>query len=732
MEIPETAAWVGSAVCAECHGAEAEAWRGSDHDRAMQEPDAESVLGDFEDARFEEAGTTWSFVRYQGKYLIKSEGRESGEYEVAYTFGADPLQQYLIAFPDGRLQALHVAWDTRPAAAGGQRWFSLHDAPPTVGDPLHWQSAAGNWNLLCGDCHSTGFRKGFDLAERTYASHWEEVDVGCEACHGAGGAHARWAAGGAGRGGPQLRVDYPAPTRWERADGAPIAHAASGAVSPDTEIDTCAPCHSRRTRLVDAAGPEQDFLDGYRPALLEPGLYHDDGQIADEVFVWGSYVQSKMYAAGVRCSDCHDPHSTGLRAEGNALCGNCHDPAVFDTRDHHHHAGDTPASQCTACHMPSRTYMQIDARGDHRFSIPRPEQSAALGTPSACDGCHADAAPGWAAEQLIAWRSGGEERTHFGRRLAMRHQEGAEAARALEALIDDRSAPAIARAAAFVGLATPSPERARAAAASPDALVRLAAASASDALPALERAAALAPLLSDPRHAVRIEAARALIDVPAELLTPDQRAARRREIEAFRAAQDARADEPGSHVQLASLHLRENRDGPAAEAAFRTALRVGPYFLPASLGLADLLGQLDRDDEGRDVLEAALERAPEIPDLHLALGMLHVRQGRQGDALAAFEAAREQAPQDPRVLYVLAVALHSQDRSDAALDLLREGLEAHPDNSALLSTLATMGRDLGAYEDALAAVDRLIALHPGNPQLESLRADIQSRAEGAP
>ena len=382
--------------------------------------------------------------------------------------------------------------------------------------------------------------------------------------------------------------------------------------------------------------------------------------------------------------------------------------------------------------MPSRTYMQIDARGDHRFSIPRPEQSAALGAPSACDGCHADAAPGWTAAQLSTWRDGGEERTHFGRRLAMRHQEGAEAARALEALIDDGSAPAIARAAAFVGLATPSPERARAAAASPDALVRLAAASASDALPAPERAAALAPLLSDPRRSVRIEAARALIDVPAELLTPDQRAARRREIEAFRAAQDVRADEPGSHVQLAALHLRENRDGPAAEAAFRTALRVGPYFVPASLGLADLLGQLDRDDEGRDVLEAALERAPELPDLHLALGMLHVRQGREADALAAFEEARKRAPNDPRVLYVLAVALHSQGRSDAALSLLREGLDAHPDNGALLSTLATMGRDLGAYEDALAAVDRLIALHPGNPQLEGLRADIQSRAERAP
>ena len=724
-------AWVGSAVCAECHAEEAAAWTGSHHDLAMQEPSAESVVGDFDDARFEVGGTTWRFVTYQGKYLIQSEGAESGEYEVAYTFGADPLQQYLIAFPDGRLQALHVAWDSRPSSEGGQRWFSLPgDRPAPVGDVMHWQGPGANWNSLCADCHSTQVRKNFDLAKLHYDSSWEEIDVGCEACHGSGGAHVRWAQGR--RQGSsvasRLHVAYPPPTQWVRDAGEPIAHAMKP-VDPDAEIDTCAPCHSRRRRLVESPRPEDPFLDGFQPVALDPGVYHDDGQILEEVYVWGSYVQSRMHRAGVRCSDCHDPHTTKLKAEGNALCGQCHAPDVFDTRAHHHHEGDTEAAQCTTCHMPSRVYMQIDERHDHRFSVPRPEQSAAIGTPHVCARCHEDRPDPWAAEQLTAWRGDPEERTHFGRRLAMRRVDGLRSARELQSLVEDTAEPGIARATALLTLAAgPPPSLIAAAADSPDGLLRHAAAVAGGGLPPESRGPALAKLLDDRLHSVRIEAARTLIDVSAEELTTEQRNARRREIQAYRASQDVHPDDPAAHTNLAALHLRENRDWASAEAALRSAIRVGPHFLPAYLSLSDLLGQSGRDEEGQKLLEQALEVAPDAAHVHLALGLLHARQQREEKALEYLRRARELAPSDPQMVYVQAVALHSNGRSRDALELLKEALVQLPESAILLQLYATMARDEGDFDAALQAARRLEELYPQQAEPQQLVRDIERRA----
>ena len=54
------------------------------------------------------------------------------------------------------------------------------------------------------------------------------------------------------------------------------------------------------------------------------GLYYADGQMQDEVYNYGSFKQSRMFAAGVTCSDCHDPHSDKLKASGDGVCLQCH------------------------------------------------------------------------------------------------------------------------------------------------------------------------------------------------------------------------------------------------------------------------------------------------------------------------------------------------------------------------------------------------------------------------
>jgi hypothetical protein len=190
--------YVGSAACAGCHQAESEAWRGSHHDLAMAEATEETVLGDFDSAAFTYGDVTSRFFRRDGKFFVNTDGPdgELADFEIRYTFGVTPLQQYLIAFPDGRMQALGIAWDSRPKEKGGQRWFHLYPGQNLkAGDPLHWTGIDQTWNFQCAECHSTELRKNYDAATNTYATTWAEIDVACETCHGPGAAHVDWADG---------------------------------------------------------------------------------------------------------------------------------------------------------------------------------------------------------------------------------------------------------------------------------------------------------------------------------------------------------------------------------------------------------------------------------------------------------------------------------------------------------------------------------------------------------
>ena len=446
-------AFVGSESCAVCHAGATAAWRGSHHALAMQEATAATVLGDFTGATFTKDGVTSRFYREGDDFFVETDGPDGvlRAYRVDYTFGAYPLQQYLIAFPRGRWQALGIAWDARPAAEGGQRWFHLYpDEQIPHGDELHWTGANQNWNWMCADCHATGLRRGYDLATDTYRTTWVALNVACEACHGPGAAHVAWAkAGAAAPADPAKGLAVPLRDRghglWRFAEGARIAQRTEPSETR-TEIEVCAPCHARRSPLGDGRAIGAPLLDFHRLQLLDPGAYHADGQIDGEVFEYGSFLQSRMHRAGVTCSDCHDPHSLRLRAEGNAVCAQCHQSEAFDTAAHHFHAPGEPGSRCVDCHMPAKTYMVVDPRHDHAFKIPRPDLAGTTGAPDACTGCHVGSDPAWAAERIAEWYGPDRRREPiFGEALGALRAGAPDARTRLLALADDGDQPGIAR-----------------------------------------------------------------------------------------------------------------------------------------------------------------------------------------------------------------------------------------------------------------------------------------------
>jgi predicted CXXCH cytochrome family protein len=733
LDLP-AAGFVGSEACNACHAPEHAAWQGSQHARAMQHATPATILGRFDGSTFSYAGIQSAFFRRDDRYFVTTDGPDGrlADFEVKYTFGVEPLQQYLVELPGGRLQALSLAWDTRPADAGGQRWFHLYpDEQIDFRDELHWTRRSQNWNFMCADCHSTDLRKAYSAEADAYATRYAAINVGCEACHGPASNHVAWARERPavdGTKGLTVLLDERRAVSWA-IDPATGNARRSAWRETEREIDVCAQCHARRAQLAEGYRAGAPFLDHYLPALLTPGLYHPDGQQRDEVYTWGSFLQSRMYQAGVTCSDCHDPHGQSLRAEGNAVCAQCHLPAKYAAQSHHHHDPASPAGQCVACHMPASTYMVVDPRRDHSLRIPRPDRTVTLGTPNACNGCHTDRDAAWAAGAARRWY--GEPKPGFQSFAEAFHAaERAEpgAAVALARIVADVAGPPIARASALVRLATLgdpiTTTVATRAAEDASPLLRLAAANAAGTAAPAGRVAILAPLLGDPLRAVRIEAARELAGVPAAALSPEQRLALAQATEEYAATLAYNADRPEARVALGTLRAAEGRYGEAQQ-VFAAATALDPAFVPAYLNAADAHRAAGEEAEARQQLEAGLARAPDNAALHHALGLALARQQQPDAALRALGRAVMLAPDDRRYAYVRGVALHSYGRTGDAIKELERAASRWPGDRDILTALATIQRDAGQLDAARRTARQLADAYPDDPAAGALRDELR-------
>ncbi len=698
--------YVGSEACRDCHAAEHAAWLNSHHDLALQPATPDTILatgsGNHEGTRFEIEG---------GRLTISPD--PDTRLTPRFTFGIAPLQQYVVDGDNGAWQTYPIAWDSRPGSEGGQRWFNLHDDVYPAGDPMHWQGRANRWNSQCADCHSTGVTKNYDPAERSYETTLEVEDVGCEACHGPGSLHL--------------------------ADPAAQPLLRTGA-QPE-EIDTCAGCHSRRSQIAEGFRPGLPYYDFYSPRLLEPGLYHVDGQILEEVYVWGSFLSSRMHRSGVTCTDCHDPHSARLERPGDDTCTFCHQvrpPAEFAAAggrdfaspDHHFHPPDSEGARCVACHMPSRTYMGVDDRRDHSFRIPRPDLSLTLGVPEPCTGCHTDKTHAWAAT-VLEEHSGRQRPDHFAATFAA--ADGAEpgADAALAAMVSDTTNPIMVRASALArlgaydrGYTLDAIRLAR----RDEPLLRYAAPLAAASLSPDRSWRLLTPLLTDELRAVRHAAVMALL--PTLGADPAYRDRLAPHLEAWIADQSFNLDYPETLTNLAGAYLAMG-DPQAAEAALNESLALQASWIPGLLSLADLYRVTGRDPEGGRLLEQALALSEAQPEVAYAFALWLIRQGRREEALEKLALAASGAPDQRRYAYTWAVALNDSGDPAQAISVLESLLERWPDDADLLFAAVTMLRDQGRFSEALVYLDRLLRVRPDDEQLMRFRQALQQAVNAA-
>ena len=712
------AGFVGREKCVDCHEGAYELWVGSDHDNAMDIANEQTVLGNFNDAELEHDGITSRFYRKDDGYFVFTEGTggEMAEFEVLYTFGIEPLQQYLVSFPGGRLQALSVAWDTEE-----NRWFDLYpESTFSPDDWLHWTRNGQNWNGMCAECHSTNLKKNYDAATSSFDTTWSEIDVSCEACHGPASLHLAWA-----------EVDPAA--RPEIKDYGLVVN--TGGLDSRQQVDLCAPCHSRRSEFGDYDHTQTHFLDAHLPSLLAEGTYHVDGQILEEDYVWGSFVQSKMYQSGVWCSDCHDAHSLALHKEGNDLCLQCHQAATYDAYEHHFHqktveGQPSDGALCVKCHMPEQPFMVIDDRADHSIRVPRPDLTRQLGVPNACgqSGCHDDQTVDWSVDAFTQWY-GTTRRPHFGTVLAAARSGDSDAVEGLILLAEDPLYPAIVRATALHALqAFPGPQAfgvVQRALADDEPLLRVTAVEVVAADGPEQMVELLAPLLFDPVRVVRLRTAARLNAVGREYFTHDQRQTLTKELDDFIDTMKASLDFAASGLTLGNLY-EEQRDATQAERFYRTALEVDDLFFPAKVNLAILLSQQGRISESEQLLREVLEAYPDQYDSSYSLALLLVGEGRSDEALPYLARAAGGLPQRARVHYNYGLLLAQLDNPQEAESALITARDLEPQNIDYLFALVDFYFKRGQLDAALEHAQRIISAHPQNRLGYELKASIEA------
>jgi len=712
------ASFVGSRKCMDCHKKEYDKWKDSHHDHAMDVANEKTVLGDFNNVVFKSHDVTSRFYRKEGRFFVHTQGLagKMGDFEATHTFGWYPLQQYLIPFPGGRLQCLPIAWDVRK-----KRWYNLY--PDEVIDPddwLYWTNAGQNWNGMCAECHSTNLKKDYDINNDTYHTTWSEIDVGCEACHGPGSLHAKWA-------------ELPDMAR-PQVENYDLVVRTSKLRSREL-VELCAPCHSRRAILGDYTHAEPDLLDSLLPGLLTPELYFPDGQILDEVYVYGSFTQSKMYHRDVRCSDCHDVHSAKLIREGNELCLQCHRAEEYDTREHHFHKKNGEegepilsadgkvlfdvgtGAECAQCHMPGRTYMGIDYRPDHSFRIPRPKLTVDIHSPNACNRCHWDKTAQWSEETITKWYGPGRK-SHYGNLIEAGRKGISGAGKRLARLAVDPLYPVIVRATALSLLNTyPGEESTRAyelALMDDEALIRRTAVSHLNSSDKLRRVKLLSPLLYDPVKAVRIEAASGLAGEPSHVLDEKQKKMFQAGLKEFVSSMEYSGDFSFGRYNLGNLYVALDKTEDAIM-HYKAAIKIDKLFYPAKVNLAMLYNKMGRNGEAERLFRETVDEHPQLYEAAYSLGLLLVEQKKYQDAVQYLRKAAKGMPNQSRAHYNLGLLLQQTGQWDEAETALKQALEIEPESVDYLHAMADHYIRRGRLEAARNIAQRMLESRPDHP-----------------
>lgn len=690
--------FLGDQSCKTCHASQFKLWQGSHHDKAMQVVSDSSILGDFNNVKFKSQGVISHFYKKGADFFVNTEGPEGTyqDYKIVYTFGITPLQQYIVQFPNGHYQCLRTAWDTEK-----DKWFDLYpDFKVVHSEWLHWSRGGLNWNNMCSDCHSTNVRKNYDFESHSYDTEYAIINVSCEACHGPGKTHVEQAS--------LKGKDYKFKGELKMTVG----------TDPKDLVDQCARCHMRREQVSEYFNFEGTMLDHYFPELINPRTYHLDGQILDEDYVYGSFVQSKMYHSGVTCINCHDAHALELKFEGNNLCAQCHVPETYNTPSHHFHSNNSEGAKCINCHMTGKYYMGNDFRRDHSFRIPRPDLSLKYGTPNACVQCHADKDDAWAWKQFKK-QYGAPDYKHFSELLAPGLAGAENGLNNLLELAKDTLYPDIARASAVNGLShyfdTNTIDNLIRFLDDKSALVRGATLDVLGSVDSKDYVNYLLPMLKDEKRSVRVKAFYSLGFLDEIQIPKEYQAVYKKVKKEFDTKLSSTADFVGGRIKRADYNLKKG-DLNAAIRGYESALEIDDINNIVRTNLANLYYRNNDFLKAEDAYKKIIELEPDYAVTYYSYALLLAELNRIDDAILQMDLAIKHGPENIRFYYNLSLLYDKVNNLEQAEKIAAQGLKLDSNNESLLYVLAYIYNKGNQKNKAISIASKLVQLFPNNTQ----------------
>ncbi len=694
--------FVGDQSCKSCHAKQYDDWLRSDHFMAMQPPNDSTVKGNFNNVSFTADGVTSRFFKKDEKFFINTQGDDGHnyDYEVKYTFGFTPLQQYLVEFPGGKMQVPRVSWDTKQ-----KKWFHQYAGQKINShDWFHWTGNSQNWNTMCASCHSTNLQKNYSIDSDSYHTTYSVINVSCESCHGAG----------------KLHVDFVNSDDYKNGKKIPGFYLNKNSEQLP-QVNTCAPCHARKTDISATLTQSKEIMDNYIPEIPSNEHFHADGQVNDEDYIYTSFLESKMFHRGVKCSNCHNPHSGKILFASNQLCLQCH-AKKYDDPSHTFHPVGIAASECKSCHMPGKIYMGVDLRHDHSFRVPRPDLSVKYGTPNACNSCHNKKTSQWATDAIVKWY-GPERKYHFADDLipGSKIDENSEAH--LVKLLGDTTVPNIVKATAAYYLGSIPTQNSFSGLlqllSNGDAQIRYRALRSLSNFPVGNWRENVGPLLSDKVRAVRIAAADLYITIP-EKAIPSQYsqafAAARNELQNYLIYQ---ADFSVGNVMIADHYLRVN-DFSNAERFYVRALKKDSLMNYARLNLSTAYNAQAKNDKALEVLETAAEIDPTNDRIYYNMALLYNEMNDKKNAERSFAKAVALKTTNPRVYYNYGLLLNEIKKFKEAETVLQKGISIDPSSVEMYYALCFVYIQSNETIKAKEAAIKLKQLDPGNPNYQQL------------
>ena len=722
--------FIGSSNCIECHKTEYNDWMGSDHQLAMQLPTDSTVLGNFNNTKYTIYGVTSKFFKKDSLFFVNTEGPDGKyhDYEVKYTFGHYPLQQYLVIFPKGKLQVLTPFWDSRSKEDGGQKWQHLYpDEFIASHDELNWGRPLQNWNYMCAECHSTNVKKNYDSETLTYNTTFDEINVSCEACHGPGAIHEKWAEDED----PNLKNMGLVFDIMDRDTAYWNIDPSSGLVSrtndrkSNMQVEWCGRCHSRRTQLTDEYTFGKMLEHTHQVTTLDYPIYNDDGTNNDEDYVYGSFLQSKMYQKGVTCKDCHNVHSGQLKAPKDNVCFQCHMPNLYQTTEHHKHKDDSTGSSCISCHMPKITVMVVDPRSDHSLRIPRPDLSVKTGATNACNNCHKDKTNEWALENFNLWYGNKYDTiSHYGIAFNKVRTNKPDAQSDLNKVINNKNINHI-----VLGTAIKyqnynnNPlafENLKMALASQSPLVRRSALESLQNLPAQHQLKWALPLANDSIYGVRHMANSLLYNVPTKDLSSEHKEiikkAKKEYIQQLLYWQDRAFGL--ARLGMAAVNLQKPEQ---ADSYYKKAMALDSLDLITQLNYADFKRMQGENEECIKILKNIIKINNKFSTAYQALAFAYIRIGDKQKALNTFKTAKNIVKTDPQNYYYYALMQNDNGNSNAAITTITSALKRFENNEQLLTLAYSIHQSQGKSKKAEEILTILINMYPDNLQYQELK-----------